>query len=485
MMKMNVYKKLLNTSIFSLLFFCGSCEEEGTGWTPDMIPDDPVIEIPDDTEYHKYKAPLYWSVYEYCKKQEDAGSTKIDIAEGTWQDIIDFVAEHMKPYGFDMICTDGFIAMDGTTEPDEYGYMTRYGDMRLDKLVAMCKAKGLKLGVYDNPLWVHGPHETLVKGMNVRLGDLLYKQGEDEVQHPEGNDVFPWLVASRKGAKEFIYGFFEYFKNMGVDYIRMDFLSWYEDGFDRYAGIQGRGYGREEYRLALKYICEAAKKYGVFTSLVMPHLYKDAEIEKEYGHMVRIVSDTAMGGWEHFSRGSRGTVFDTWPNCMNMFDGFVHWSHITGREKVILDGDFTRLNTFQGEGEKQSVISLQLMTGGPIAITDMPGDSFEQDDLKYIQNSEMLALNTDGFVGKPLNDTGGSWNPKTQIWWGQMQNGDYVVGLFNREDEKQNRSIDFTEIGIEGEMNVRDLWKQEDEGKASKVSVDLEAHSCKIIKLTK
>lgn len=485
MMKMNVYKKLLNTSIFSLLFFCGSCEEEGTGWTPDMIPDDPVIEIPDDTEYHKYKAPLYWSVYEYCKKQEDAGSTKIDIAEGTWQDIIDFVAEHMKPYGFDMICTDGFIAMDGTTEPDEYGYMTRYGDMRLDKLVAMCKAKGLKLGVYDNPLWVHGPHETLVKGTNVRLGDLLYKQGEDEVQHPEGNDVFPWLVASRKGSKEFIYGFFEYFKNMGVDYIRMDFLSWYEDGFDRYAGIQGRGYGREEYRLALKYICEAAKKYGVFTSLVMPHLYKDAEIEKEYGHMVRIVSDTAMGGWEHFSRGSRGTVFDTWPNCMNMFDGFVHWSHITGREKVILDGDFTRLNTFQGEGEKQSVISLQLMVGGPIAITDMPGDSFEQDDLKYIQNSEMLALNTDGFVGKPLNDTGGSWNPKTQIWWGQMQNGDYVVGLFNREDEKQNRSIDFTEIGIEGEMNVRDLWKQEDEGKASKVSVDLEAHSCKIIKLTK
>lgn len=485
MMKMNVYKKLLNTSIFSLLFFCGSCEEEGTGWTPDMIPDDPVIEIPDDTEYHKYKAPLYWSVYEYCKKQEDAGSTKIDIAEGTWQDIIDFVAEHMKPYGFDMICTDGFIAMDGTTEPDEYGYMTRYGDMRLDKLVAMCKAKGLKLGVYDNPLWVHGPHETLVKGTNVRLGDLLYKQGEDEVQHPEENDVFPWLVASRKGSKEFIYGFFEYFKNMGVDYIRMDFLSWYEDGFDRYAGIQGRGYGREEYRLALKYICEAAKKYGVFTSLVMPHLYRDAEIEKEYGHMVRIVSDTAMGGWEHFSRGSRGTVFDTWPNCMNMFDGFVHWSHITGRERVILDGDFTRLNTFQGEGEKQSVISLQLMAGGPIAITDMPGDSFKQDDLKYIQNSEMLALNTDGFVGKPLNDTGGSWNPKTRIWWGQMQNGDYVVGLFNREDEKQNRSIDFTEIGIEGEMNVRDLWKQEDEGKASKVSVDLEAHSCKIIKLTK
>ena len=483
---MNVYKRLLNASLLSLLFFCGSCEDKGTGWTPDMIPDDPVIEEPEEEgEYHKYKAPLYWSVYEYCKKQEEAGNKKIDIAKGTWEDIIDFVAENMKPYGFDMICTDGFIAMDGTTEPDQYGYMTRYGDMRLDELVAMCKAKGLKLGVYDNPLWVHGPHETLVKGTNVPLGDLLYKQGEDDVIYPEGTDGFPWLVASHKGSKEFIDGFFEYFKNMGVDYIRMDFLSWYEDGSDRYVGTVGRGYGREEYRLALKYICEAANKYGVFTSLVMPHLYEDAEIEKEYGHMVRIVSDTAMGGWEHFSRGSRGTVYDTWPNCMNMFDGFVHWSHISGRGKVIMDGDFTRLNTFNGEGEKQSVISLQLMAGGPIAITDMPGDSFSSNDLKYIQNKEILALNSDGFVGKPLSDTGGSWNSKTQIWWGQMQNGDYVVGLFNREDDKQNRTIEFKEIGIEGEMNVRDLWKQEDEGKASKISIDLEPRSCKIVKLAK
>ena len=34
-------------------------------------------------------------------------------------------------------------------------------------------------------------------------------------------------------------------------------------------------------------------------------------------------------------------------------------------------------------------------------------------------------------------------------------------------------------------MNVRDLWKQLDEGTASQISVDLEAHSCKIVKLTR
>ncbi len=33
----------------------------------------------------------------------------------------------------------------------------------LKKLVAKCKAKGLKLGIYDNPLWLHGPDNTVIQ----------------------------------------------------------------------------------------------------------------------------------------------------------------------------------------------------------------------------------------------------------------------------------------------------------------------------------
>lgn len=51
----------------------------------------------------------------------------------------------------------------------------------------------------------------------------------------------------------------------------MDFLCLFETG-DGAGGMPGRGYGREEYELALKYISEAATKYQVFTSLVMPNL---------------------------------------------------------------------------------------------------------------------------------------------------------------------------------------------------------------------
>ena len=67
----------------------------------------------------------------------------------------------------------------------------------------------------------------------------------------------------------------------------------------------------------------------------MPHLKNNAELERKYGNMVRIVADTGQGGWNHFSDDSRGKVYEGWPNSMNMFDGFIYWSKVTGRNQVI------------------------------------------------------------------------------------------------------------------------------------------------------
>ena len=260
----------------------------------------------------------------------------------------------------------------------------------------------------------------------------------------------------------------------------MDFLSWYEDGHDRGMGVVGRGYGREAYEQALKYICEAATKYNVFTSLVMPHLNDRASLERKYGNMVRIVADTGKGGWHHFSARDRGVAYDSWPNCMNMFDGFVYWSEIAGRGKVIMDGDFIRLNTFASDNEKESVISLQLMAGGPVTVADQYTSI--GDDVRFYQNRELLALNYDGFVGKPLSATLG--NVKNQIWYGQLSCGDWVVGLFNRENTTQTLSVTLAELGINGERSVRDLWRHSDEGKTDHLKAVLEPHACKIVRLS-
>ncbi|MDD6867703.1 MAG: glucan 1,6-alpha-isomaltosidase [Prevotella sp.] len=438
------------------------------------LPDLPVVEGIHDN----VKAPLYWSVYEYCYDQERQGVGTIDISPEEWDKIIDFVATNLKPHGYDMICTDGFIAMLAT---DNSGYMTQYGSISLKDLVAKCKAKGLKLGVYDNPLWIHGPRDTKIEGTDYTFGNLYYN-GSTQVVNPGVDDTwFHWIVAENPGAKEYIDGFFKHYKELGVEFIRMDFLSWYEDGKDRAMGVVGRGYGRESYARAMAYIGEAAKKYGIFTSLVMPHNFNDAEIEARYGNMMRIVCDTGGGGWWHTSAQDKGKSYASWPQCMNQFDGFTYWSHLSGRNKIILDGDFIRLNKFDTDAERETVISLQLMAGGPVAAADQY--STIGNNLKFYVNDELLALNKDGFVGKPLSDKLG--DKKNEIWYGQMSNGDYVVGLFNRGDNTASVSLRLSDIGIGGEMKVRDLWKHTDEGKASVVSANIPAHGCKIVKLAK
>lgn len=470
-------KKIIISAGVVASMLLASCSDEIEMRRPPVyeLPELPVVE-----GIHQYKAPLYWSVYEYCYTREQAGvaNSDMDITPEQWDEIIDWVATELKPHGYDMVCTDGFIPM---LANDASGYMTHYGSTSLKDLVAKAKAKGLKVGVYDNPLWIHGPAETKIEGTDYTFGGLYYN-GTTEILNPSAENMwFNWVVAENPGAREYIDGFFKHYAELGIDYIRMDFLSWYEDGKDRNIGVVGHGYGRASYGRAMAYIAESAKKYGIFTSLVMPHLYNDAEVEARYGNMVRIVADTAGGGWWHCSAADKGRLYANWPNCMNMFDGFTYWSHITGRGRVILDGDFIRLNTFDTDAEKETVVSLQLMAGGPVTVADQI--STIGNDMKFYTNDEMLALNADGFVGHPLSSSLTDQN--NQIWFGQMSNGDYVIGLFNRGDNSIAYNVSFADLGIAGEWKVRDLWRHADEGTASSISATVAPHGCKIVRLSK
>lgn len=58
--------------------------------------------------------------------------------------------------------------------------------------------------------------------------------------------------------------------------------------------------------------------------------------------------------------------------------------------------------------------------------------------------------------------------------------------FFNKEDNEYDRTLDFSEIGIEGKVKVRDLWKHQDEGEAeASLSYKIPGRSCKIVRLTK
>lgn len=471
---------LCTTTLVATACSDGNSQDEGEPLPEPPAPELPALPVPGDI--HNYKAPLYWTIYEYARTWELEGIPydQMDLSSDEWDAVIDMMATKFKPYGYDMICTDGFLpqlARDGGI------YMSHYGSMPLKELVRRAKAKGLRVGVYDNPLWIKGNLNSKVPGTNYTLRSLT-RNPQDKVLYPQVTDRpdFTWLVTDHPGAREYIDGWFKHYHDMGVDFVRMDFMCWYEDGDPGRDYPVTCGYGRERYERGLAYICESATKYGIFTSIVMPELYNDAEFERKYCNMTRIVQDTNIGGWHHFSSFNRGKIYDRWPYADNQMDGFAHWSHIGGKGKILLDGDFLRLNRCSSDDERRSQVSLQLIAGGPVAIADTPETIGNLD--RFYTNEELLALNTDGFVGKPLSDVVNSEG--SCIWWGTMSNGDVVLAMFNREESGKKMTVALADMALEGEFKVRDLWRHADEGTVSGTfEATVPSHGCKVVKLTR
>ncbi len=155
---------------------------------------------------------------------------------------------------------------------------------------------------------------------------------------------------------------------------------------------------------------------------------------------------------------------------------------VFGSRLTDVDGDFLRLNKCANDDERRSQVSLQLIAGGPVTIADTPETIGNLD--KFYTNEELLALNTDGFIGKPLSDEIDSEG--SCIWYGTMSNGDVVMAMFNREEAPRKMSVNLSEIGLSGEYKVRDLWKHADESAVESVfTVTVPRHGCKVVKLTK
>ena len=422
-----------------------------------------------------YKAPLYSSIYEYHIMRERTGlpGSQNYMPESEFSAHVDMVEAKLKPFGYNMVCVDGW---GDTTKINANGYRlthSRNWEKDFAWWAANLKSRGMKLGMYGNPLWLHvDNHNTTATITNTTLPVSSLFAADD-----------PWWVQiDRPGAEAYVKGYIKYFADMGIDYLRVDFLSWYETGTDRYLtgtvpNTRAGGHPTQ-YATALRWMREAADQYGVFLSLVMPHLYNEAATEQLYGHMIRINEDTFFGGWTRWNNEARGSKRVGWSVFANPMDGLTYWSSIAGRGKMILDPDFIRLNTFVSDEERKTVISSCLLAGAAVTVSDTVPTLGRH--LWLYTNPEMLALNQDGFVGKPLTNDVTSIN--SQIWTGQMSNGDWIVGLLNREDTPQTRTLNLSQLGLSS-ARVRDLWQHADLGTASALSYSIPAHGCRVFRL--
>lgn len=420
----------------------------------------------------KGTGPLYWSSYEYCKTTDGA------LPEERWQKTIDWLDKDFKQYGYSMVSIDGW---GDTKNFNENGYRTKHSsEWKYDYAYwsKYLQNKGMELGIYNNPLWVSKyavDAGCKVIGTNTPLKDIV--SSEDMF----ADDQY-WVNVDHPDAEKYVKGYVEYYKNMGVKFLRVDFLSWYEDGKDKGKRVPWGtdvNHGVARYMKALKWMQEACGN-EMELSLVMPHLNGNAAVEMKYGDMARVNEDCGDGGWNRFSDLNRGQAFDYWSKYSNAFDGLIYWSQYFNRGKMIPDADMLRLNTFKNDDERKTAVSLCAIAGAPIDIADQY-DTIGNSAWIY-QNTEVLDLNREGFVGKPFSSD--PKNKESQKWKGQLPDGTWVVGLFNRENVAEERSVDFAkDLGITTAGNVHDVWEHKDLGEMKDYKVKLPAHSCVILKI--
>jgi hypothetical protein len=432
----------------------------------------------DPPEIDPFHPPLYWSVYEYHFTREQQGVQDNYISEADlWTNIL-WLEDNLLAFGYDMVAMDGWGDL---TRLNEHGYrMSHSRHWNNDYAWWAChlRGRGLHLGMYDNPLWVHMNavnNGATVVGTDIPLADII---------DPDEQTLwFTWVQVDRDGAEEYVKGNIQHWAEMGIRFLNVDFLSWFEDGFDKNMGDVGPARPKEHYQTAMKWMFEAAKEHGVLLKAVMPHLNNEAEVEREFSHMFRINEDVWTGGWEKFSESDRGQRRPWWSQWANPMDGYAYWSQYTGRNDVTLCGDFIRLNTFDNDRQRQSVISQHLVAGGPVGVADQ--HSTIGDHVWLYQNQELLALNYDGFAGRPMSHDPA--DPGSQIWTGRMSDGDWIVAMFNRENATRTRNIDFSGDleGFPEDMNgaVRDLWMHLDLGVYESYSADVPSHGVRVLRI--
>ena len=457
-----------------------------------------------------YHAPLYWDSYGY----QNANNAPMN--EALWQRQIPWVSQNFLPYGYNMVCTDGWI--EWSTQLNPNGYVLKHNDnwtMKWSDMAAYAKSYGLKLGVYYNPWWVsptavNNPTQYTVAGTNIRVANIVdqtYNAGGsppgDRMNTGHGDANMWWVNAEANGAEQYVKGYIDFFASQGVTYLRVDFLSWYETGMDKGSTIGKTNRPHQDYVNMLKWTREECDKDGIFLSLVMPSLFMqdgsyspgnplEGYNERLYGHMVRVDEDMNGDYWWKFSDANQGKRLPYWSQFSNPIDGFTYWSRYSGAGNIILDGDFTQLNTASDDNARKTIVSLQILAGGPVAIADL--DSNIGGSAWVYQNSELTALNQQGFVGKPLQAFKNPSSPadptdpnqytSIQYWAGKASNGDTIVGMFNRTYTTQTRSVNFsTDLALSGSVPVHDMWSHQDLGQMTSYSTSLPPFGCAVLRL--
>jgi hypothetical protein len=179
-------------------------------------------------------------------------------------------------------------------------------------------------------------------------------------------------------------------------------------------------------------------------------------------------------------------LWDNWTDLNAMFDLAASWYTYAGAGHWP-DADMIPIGKLQGgraskftTDEKYTLMTLWCIIRSPLIWGgELVNSSAE--DLKFMQNSEVIAVNQHSINNK-LAVTG-----NTPIWVADVPGTQSkYVAVFNRNGSPANVTINFNTLGVTTDSDtLRDLWTKNNLGVFSgSYSVNLSAHQSKLYRLS-
>jgi len=399
----------------------------------------------------------------------------------------DWMAEHLKPFGWQYVVVDegwflrnpesgGKPAWQFTLDessryvPASNRYPSAANSAGFKPLADYVHSLGLKFGLHI----VRGISRQAV-AKNTPIADSPYHAADAA----DESDTCAWN-SDNYGVKDSAAGQAYYdsvarlYAGWGLDFIKADCIS-------------SRPYKESEIRM----ISAALKKTGrpiVLSLSPGPTSLANAASVRQYAQMWRI-SDDFWDYWDHTKDQDQN-----WTQTLHgQFAAAVGWApHIEPGHWPDADmlpigyigphpGLGPARQTRFTHDEQRTLITLWSIIRSPLII----GGNLTQNDewtTALLTNPEVIAVDQHSTGNRPLIVAN-----STVIWSARPEDGKgYYLAVFSRGDSPQTTELAWNEVGLVAgrAYKVRDLWEHTDLGAESSLKLTLQPHACVLYRLT-
>ncbi|MBQ8612835.1 MAG: glycoside hydrolase family 27 protein [Ruminiclostridium sp.] len=395
------------------------------------------------------------------------------VNEETVRGNADFMAKHLKQYGWEYIVVDiqwsqptagsheyepfADLCMDeyGRLIPAENRFPSSAGGKGFAPLADYVHSLGLKFGIHI----MRGiPRQAVHKNTPIKGSDKTARQIASASRICQWNPDMYGVEAHKEGSKAYYDSIFELYASWGVDFIKCDDIC--------------REFPHAEQELIM--LSESCRDCGrdiVLSLSPGPALLEKAELYKQISHMWRITDDF-WDKWEllyaMFERAEKWcthTGAGNWPDADMLPVGAILQNYDkNNRTKFTEDEQFTMLTLW-------SIFRSPLMIGGELTAMD-------DFTMKLLTNEAILGMHKNARHAHQVwrREIGGI---EHVLWVAASSKGGFYLAVFNAGEEDSKIIIPLEDVEIDGKISGSELWSGETVTAEDKLTVKLNKHGAK------